>query len=142
MYFRDCKTLGVFERKIPLTLEFNSSTNWFFSSHIYLYIIYLLRQIISEFWHYFPSMHEMFISLSPSDNFDSAKNVLQRLQNIRCFWKKNPINFRVQISPRVKTMHNAWIFPPISLLNISVYRLQPRLFIDSLPYLYWSIKKL
>jgi hypothetical protein len=22
-------------------------------------------------------------------------------------------------------MHNAWIFPPISLLNISVYRLQP-----------------
>jgi hypothetical protein len=26
-------------------------------------------------------------------------------------------------------------FPPISLLNISVYRLQPRLFIDSLPYL-------
>jgi hypothetical protein len=37
--------------------------------------------------------------------------------------------------PRVKTMHNAWIFPPISLLNISIYRLQPRLFIDSLPYL-------
>jgi hypothetical protein len=31
-------------------------------------------------------------------------------------------------------MDNAWIFPPISLLNISVYRLQPRLFIDSLPY--------
>jgi hypothetical protein len=26
-------------------------------------------------------------------------------------------------------------FSPISLLNISVYRLQPRLFIDSLPYL-------
>jgi hypothetical protein len=26
-------------------------------------------------------------------------------------------------------------FPPISLLKISVYRLQPRLFIDSLPYL-------
>ena len=25
---------------------------------------------------------------------------------------KNPINFRVQISPRVKTMHNAWIFFP------------------------------
>jgi hypothetical protein len=25
--------------------------------------------------------------------------------------------------------------PPISLLNISVYRLQPRLFIDSPPYL-------
>jgi hypothetical protein len=25
--------------------------------------------------------------------------------------------------------------PPLSLLNISVYRLQPRLFIDSLPYL-------
>ena len=34
-------------------------------------------------------------------------------------------------------MHHAWIPPPppISLLNISVYRLQPRLFIDSLPYL-------
>ena len=34
-------------------------------------------------------------------------------------------------------MHNAWISPPppISLLNISVYKLQPRLFIDSLPYL-------
>jgi hypothetical protein len=26
-------------------------------------------------------------------------------------------------------------YPPISLLNISVYRLQPRLFIDSPPYL-------
>jgi hypothetical protein len=26
-------------------------------------------------------------------------------------------------------------FPPISLLNISVYRLQPRLFMDSPPYL-------
>jgi hypothetical protein len=25
-------------------------------------------------------------------------------------------------------------FPPISSLNISVYRLQPRLFIDSPPY--------
>jgi hypothetical protein len=49
--------------------------------------------------------------------------------------RKFPLTFRVQISPRVKTMHNAWIFPPISLLNISVYRLQPRLFIDSLPYL-------
>ena len=61
MYFRDCKTLSVFESKIPLTL--------------------------------------------------------------------------VQISPRVKTMHNAWIPSPISLLNISVYRLQPRLFMDSLPYL-------
>ena len=68
--------------------------------------------------------------------FCRPKNVLQRLQNIKCFWKKNPINFRVQISSRVKTMHNAWIPPsPISLLNISVYRLQPRLFIDSLPYL-------
>jgi hypothetical protein len=43
--------------------------------------------------------------------------------------------FRVQISPRVKTIHNAWIFSPISLLNISVYKLQPRLFIDSPPYL-------
>jgi hypothetical protein len=35
-------------------LKINSSTYWFFSSHMYLYIIYLLRQIISEFWHYFP----------------------------------------------------------------------------------------
>jgi hypothetical protein len=34
--------------------KFNSSTYWFFSSPIYLYIIYLLPQIISEFWHYFP----------------------------------------------------------------------------------------
>ena len=33
--------------------KINSSTYWFSSSHIYLYI-YLLRQIISEFWHYFP----------------------------------------------------------------------------------------
>jgi hypothetical protein len=31
--------------------------------------------------------------------------------------------------------------PPISLLNISVYRLQPRLFIDSLPYLKKNIKR-
>jgi hypothetical protein len=51
-------------------------------------------------------------------------------KTLNVFERKNPINFRVQISPRVKT-----IFPPISLLNISVYRLQPRLFIDSLPYL-------
>jgi hypothetical protein len=51
------------------------------------------------------------------------------------FERKIPLTLRVQISPRVKTMHNAWIFPPISLLNISVYRLQPTLFIDSLPYL-------
>jgi hypothetical protein len=29
--------------------------------------------------------------------FCGPKNVLQRLQNIKCFWKKNPINFRVQI---------------------------------------------
>ena len=72
MYFRNCKTLSVFERKISLTFS-----------------------------------------------------------------------FRVQISPRVKTMHNdnAWIFPPISLLNISVYRLQPRLFIDSLPYLKKKTKR-
>ena len=39
-----------------------------------------------------------------------------------------------KISPTVKTIHNGF-FPPISLLNISVYRLQPRLLIDSLPYL-------
>jgi hypothetical protein len=39
--------------------------------------------------------------------FCGPKNVLQRLQNVKCFWKKNPINFRVQTSPRVKTMHNA-----------------------------------
>ena len=34
--------------------------------------------------------------------FCGPKNVLQRLQIIKCFWKKNPINFlfRVQISPR------------------------------------------
>jgi hypothetical protein len=31
-------------------------------------------------------------------------------------------------------MHNGF-FPPISLMNISVYRPQPRLFMDSLPYL-------
>jgi hypothetical protein len=43
-------------------------------------------------------------------------------------------NFRVQISPR-------GFFPPISLLNISVYRLQPRLFIDSLPYLKKKTKR-
>jgi hypothetical protein len=62
MYFRDCKTLSVFERKIPLTLS-----------------------------------------------------------------------FRVQISPRPCIMDPP--APPISLLNISVYRFQPRLFMDSLPYL-------
>ena len=49
--------------------------------------------------------------------FCGPKNVLQRLQNIKCFWKKNPINFRVQISPRVKTMHNSWIFPPNFLIE-------------------------
>jgi hypothetical protein len=31
-------------------------------------------------------------------------------------------------------MHNGF-FSPISLLNISAYRLQPRLFMDSPPYL-------
>jgi hypothetical protein len=56
-------------------------------------------------------------------------------KTLSVFERKIPLTFRVQISPRVKTMHNAWISPPISLLNISVYRLQPRLFIDSLPYL-------
>jgi hypothetical protein len=30
--------------------------HWFFFSNIYLYNIYLLRQIISEFWHYFPKI--------------------------------------------------------------------------------------
>jgi hypothetical protein len=44
--------------------------------------------------------------------FCGPKYVLQRLQNIKCFWKKNPSKFRVQISPRAKTMYNAWIFPP------------------------------
>jgi hypothetical protein len=62
MYFRDCKTLIVFERKIPLTLEFRFHQEW-----------------------------------------------------------------RPCIKPG--------FFPQISLLNISVYRLQPRLFIDSLSYL-------
>jgi hypothetical protein len=28
MYFRDCKTLSVFERKIPLTLEFRFHQEW------------------------------------------------------------------------------------------------------------------
>jgi hypothetical protein len=61
MYFRDCKTLSVFERKIPLTfsLEFR--------------------------------FHEDHCIMDPP--------------------------------------------PPISLLNISVYKLQPRLFMDSPPYL-------
>ena len=62
MYFRDCKTLSVFEKKIPLTLEFRFHQEW-----------------------------------------------------------------RPCIMPG--------FFPPISLLNISVYRLQSRLFIDSPPYL-------
>jgi hypothetical protein len=48
--------------------------------------------------------------------------------------KKNPINFRVQISPRVKTCIMPGFFPPISLLNISVYRLQPRFFIYDQAY--------
>jgi hypothetical protein len=42
---------------------------------------------------------------------------------------------RYAVKSSLKTMHNAWIFSPTSLLNISVYRLQPRLFIDSPPYL-------
>jgi hypothetical protein len=37
-------------------------------------------------------------------------------------------------------MHNGF-FPPISLLNISVYRLQPRLFMDSPPYLKKKTKR-
>jgi hypothetical protein len=39
----------------PKTLIKNQQFNLliFFSSHIYSYIIYLLWQIISEFWHYF-----------------------------------------------------------------------------------------
>jgi hypothetical protein len=57
-----------------------------------------------------------------------------------CCWKKNPINFlfRVQISPRSCIMD---CFPPISFLNISDYRLQPRLFMgwwkDVSNCLYW-----
>ena len=54
-----------------------------------------------------------FRRFAPGSSWNLAccgpKNVLQRLQNIKCFWKKNPINFRVQISPRVKTMHDAWL---------------------------------
>jgi hypothetical protein len=49
--------------------------------------------------------------------FCGPKNVLQRLQNIKCFWKKNTINFlfRVQISPRPCIMDFSpqflyWIF--------------------------------
>ena len=65
--------------------------------------------------------------------FCGPKNVLQRLQNIKYFWKKNPINSSVFTEWRPCIMPG--FSPPISLLNISVYRLQPRLFIDSLPYL-------
>jgi hypothetical protein len=36
---------------------------------------------------------------------------------------------------KVKKNTQAMVLSPISLLNISVYRLQPRLFIDSPPYL-------
>jgi hypothetical protein len=36
MYFRDCKTLSVFERKIPLTLEFRFQPRLFIDSLPYL----------------------------------------------------------------------------------------------------------
>ena len=52
--------------------------------------------------------------------FCGPKNVLQRLQNIKCLWKKNPINFlfRVQISPRPCIM-DVWrliVFAPFFII--------------------------
>jgi hypothetical protein len=43
-------TVNLLKTKIYWTVQLID----FFSSHIYSYIIYLLWQIISEFWHYFP----------------------------------------------------------------------------------------
>jgi hypothetical protein len=43
-------------------------------------------------------------------NRPDSRGVTIHFFHKRC--KKNPSNFRVQISPRVKIMHNAWIFPP------------------------------
>jgi hypothetical protein len=47
-------SLGESEMNISCMLGFWFSAEPLVSSHIYLYIIYLLRQIISEFLHYFP----------------------------------------------------------------------------------------
>ena len=113
----------------------NLQKYWYFLTFYRGFKVFYNRRYFLNFRRYLRAVRGPGGGSSWNLAFCGPKNVLQRLQNIKCFWKKNPINFRVQISPRVKTMHNAWISPPISLLNISVYRLQPRLFIDNLPYL-------
>jgi hypothetical protein len=55
-------------------------------------------------------------------------------KTLSVFERKIPLTFSLESSDFTKTIHNESP-PPISLLNISVYRLQPRLFMDSLPYL-------
>ena len=61
--------------------------------------------------------------------FCGPNNVLQTLQIIKCFWKKNPINFlfRVQISPRSCIMD--------FFLQFLFWIFQSRLLMDSPPYL-------
>jgi hypothetical protein len=39
MYFRECKTLSVFERKIPLTLEFRPYINSFVDFVLFFFTI-------------------------------------------------------------------------------------------------------
>ena len=67
--------------------------------------------------------------------FCRPKNVLQRQQKIKCFERKIPLTLEFRFHQEWRACIMPGVSPPISLLNISVYRLQPRLFIDSLPCL-------
>jgi hypothetical protein len=57
------------------------------------------------------------------------------LRSLSVFERKIPLTLEFRFYQEWRPCIMPGFFPPISLLNISVYRLQPRLFIDSLPYL-------
>jgi hypothetical protein len=105
-----------------------------------LCMVFTLGEIWTLLMGFFFQKHLMFCSLGSSWNlaFCGPKNVLPRLQNIKCFWKKNPIN-RVQISPRVKTMHNAWSIKIINFIKDWWLQIKFICFIDYDTYMSWSV---
>ena len=66
----------------------------------------------------------------------TKKMYFRDCKTLSVFERKIPLTFSLEF--RFHQDHAQWIPPPphtISLLNISAYRLQPRLFMDSPPYL-------
>jgi hypothetical protein len=56
-------------------------------------------------------------------------------KTLSVFERKIPVNLEFRFHQERRPCIMPGFSPPISLLNISVYRLQPRLFLDSPPYL-------